>query len=186
MFHELGYASFIIDYRGYGRSSGTPTEQGTYEDARLAWEHLTHARGFAPSDIVLLGESLGGPIAAHLAARESPRALILHSTFTSIPDLAGEIYRFVPVRWISRFEYDTRAYLAKVRAAVLVAHSPRDEIIGFSHGEALYAAAPQPKTFIELSGGHNDGFIFRRREWVQALAHFLARLEKDDGKAPRP
>jgi fermentation-respiration switch protein FrsA (DUF1100 family) len=173
MFHDLGYASFIIDYRGYGRSSGTPSEQGTYDDARLAWAHLTQARGFVARDIVLLGESLGGPIAAYVAARESPRALILHSTFTSVPDVAAQIYRFLPVRWISRFDYDTRAYLGKVRAPVLIAHSPRDEIIPYSHGRALYAIAPEPKAFIELAGGHNDGFIFRRREWVAALASFL-------------
>src|SRR5690606_12735271 len=111
MFHDLGYARFIIDYRGYGRSSGTPTEQGTYEDARLAWSHLVTERGFAARDIVLFGESLGGAIAAHVAARETPRALVLHSTFTSIPDLAAQIYRFLPVRWLSRFRYDTRAHL---------------------------------------------------------------------------
>lgn len=178
MFHELGYATLIIDYRGYGRSSGSPTEQGTYEDARLAWEYLTTVRGVAASDIVLLGESLGGPIAAYLAARDTPRALILHSTFTSIPDVAAEIYRFVPVRWISRFRYDTRAYLARVRSPVLVAHSPRDEIIPYRHGRTLYDRAAEPKAFIELSGGHNDGFIFRRREWVDALAQFLARHER--------
>jgi uncharacterized protein len=177
MFHDLGYASFIVDYRGYGRSSGTPSEQGTYEDARLAWNHLTEARGFAARNIVLLGESLGGPIAAHLAARESPRALILHSTFTSVPDVAAQIYPVLPVRWISRFDYDTRAYLRQVRSPVLVAHSPGDEIIAYSHGQALYAAAPEPKAFIELSGGHNEGFIFRRREWVAALAQFLDPLQ---------
>jgi pimeloyl-ACP methyl ester carboxylesterase len=175
MFHDLGYASLIVDYRGYGRSSGTPSEQGTYEDAGLAWNHLTQARGFAARDIVLLGESLGGPIAAHLAARESPRALILHSTFTSVPDVAAQIYPFLPVRWIGRFDYDTRAYLRRVRSPVVVAHSPGDEIIAYSHGQALYAAAPEPKVFIELSGGHNEGFIFRRREWVAALAQFLER-----------
>jgi fermentation-respiration switch protein FrsA (DUF1100 family) len=177
MFHDLGYASFISDYRGYGRSSGTPSEQGTYDDARLAWAHLTQARGFAPGDIVLLGESLGGAIAAYLAARESPRALILHSAFTSVPDVAAEIYRFLPVRWISRFDYDTRACLGEGRSPVLVAHSPSDEIIPFSHGRALYAAAPEPKAFIEIAGGHNDGFVFHRREWVAALAQFLDRVQ---------
>jgi fermentation-respiration switch protein FrsA (DUF1100 family) len=175
MFHDLGYAVFIVDYRGYGRSNGTPSEQGTYDDARLAWEHLTQARGFGARDIVLLGESLGGPIAAHLAARESPRALILHSTFTSVPDVAAQLYRFLPVRWISRLDYDTRAHLRKVRSPVLIAHSRDDEIITYSHGQTLYAAAPEPKALIELSGGHNEGFIFRRREWVAALTQFLER-----------
>ena len=174
MFHELGYASFIVDYRGYGRSSGRPTEEGTYEDAQLAWTHLTTVRGFAPREIVLVGESMGGPIAAHLAAHGTPRALVLHSTFTSVSDLAAQIYRIMPVRWLSRFRYDTRAYLDKVSAPVLVAHSPHDEIVPYSHGRSLYEAASGRKAFIELAGGHNDGFIFRRREWIEALACFLA------------
>lgn len=175
MFHDLGYASFVLDYRGYGRSGGSPSEEGTYEDAQLAWTHLTQVRGFAPADIVVLGESLGGPIAAHLAAREQPRALVLQSTFTSVPDLAAQIYRFLPVRWLSRFRYDTRRHLEGVSAPVLIAHSRDDEIIPFSHGQALYEAAREPKRFIELSGGHNEGFIFRRPEWIEALAQFIER-----------
>jgi len=175
MFHGLGYAVLIIDYRGYGRSTGRPTEQGTYADARLAWAHLTNERGFAPGDIVLLGESLGGPIAAHVAARERPRALVLHSTFTSVPDLAAALYRFMPVRWLVRFDYDTRAFLAQVSAPVLIAHSRADDIVPYSHALALHAAANEPKAFLELAGGHNDAFIFRRREWVDALARFLDR-----------
>ena len=174
MFHDLGYASFIVDYRGYGRSSGTPSEEGTYADARAAWEHLVGTRGFAPRDIVLLGESLGGPIAAYLAAREQPRALVLHSTFTSIPDLAADIYRFFPVRWLTRFRYDTAGFLARVDAPVLVAHSPDDELVPFRHAQALYAQAREPKALLELAGGHNDAFLFRRKAWVDALARFLA------------
>lgn len=176
MFHQLGYAAFIVDYRGYGRSSGSPSEQGTYDDARLAWAHL-ESRGWQGEDIVLLGESLGGAVAAHLAARRRPRALILHSTFTSVPDLAAQLYRFLPVRWLARFRYDTRAALGSVRAPVLIAHSPRDEIVPFSHAQALLDAANEPKRLLELAGGHNDGFIFVRREWVRALADFLAATE---------
>ncbi len=182
MFHDLGYAALVIDYRGYGRSTGRPTEQGTYEDARLAWEHLTRARGFAPAEIVLLGESLGGPIAAHLAARERPRALILNSTFTSVPDLAAQLYRFMPVRWLTRFDYDTRAFLAQVDAPVLIAHSPGDDIVPYSHARALHAAAAGPKAFLELAGGHNEAFIHARREWVDAAARFLARHEAAIGR----
>src|SRR5690606_6810212 len=130
------------------------------------------------------GESLGGPIAAYLAAREPARALILHSTFTSIPDIAAEVYPFLPVRWISRFRYDTQSHLREAACPVLVAHSPRDEIVAYSHGRRLYETARAPKAFIELAGGHNDGFIFRRREWVDALARFLARFEGRDQASP--
>ena len=173
MFHDLGYASFIVDYRGYGRSPGVPSEEGTYEDARAAWDYLLRDRGWHPGAIVLVGESLGGPIAAHLAASVAPRALVLHSTFTSVPDLAAQIYWYLPVRWISRFRYDTRASLRRVSAPVLVAHSSGDDIVPYSHGRALYEAASGPKRFVEMQGGHNDAFIFVRPEWRQALSAFL-------------
>ena len=181
MFHELGYASLVIDYRGYGRSTGSPSERGTYADAQAAWNHLVHVRGVDPGDVVILGESLGGAIAAWLAARTAPRALILQSAFTSVPDVAAGIYPFFPVRWISRFSYDTRAFVSACSAPVFVAHSRGDEIIPYEHGRSLYAAAREPKGFLELSGGHNEGFIFARPAWVEALAAFL---EDTHGRPP--
>jgi hypothetical protein len=178
MFSRLGYASFIIDYRGYGRSEGKPSEHGTYRDAEAAWAHLTGARGIAPQDIVIFGESLGGAVAARLAAGARPRALVLHSAFTSLPDLGAQIYPIFPVRWLARIEYDTRSHLARLACPLLVAHSPDDEIVPFAHGRALFAAAPEPKSFLELAGGHNDGLIFARPPWVEALARFLERAER--------
>ena len=173
MFHQLGYASLVVDYRGYGRSSGAPSEQGTYADAQAAWDHLVRVRGFHAREIVIVGESLGGAIAAWLAARTAPRALVLQSAFTSVTDVAASIYPFFPVRAISRFNYDTRAAVRDVAAPVFVAHSRADEIIPFRHGQSLYEAARAPKGFLELSGGHNEGFIFVRPEWVESLAAFL-------------
>jgi fermentation-respiration switch protein FrsA (DUF1100 family) len=175
MFHRIGYSSLIIDYRGYGRSTGTPSEEGTYRDALAAWRHLTTQRGVAPADIVLFGESLGGAVASWLAARHAPRALVMASTFTSVPDLGQEIYWFLPVRLISRFSYDNLANLKAIDVPVMIAHSRGDEIVPFSHGERLYAAARTPKVMLELRGGHNDGLIFMRDEWVRALAEFLNR-----------
>ena len=181
MFHELGYASFVVDYRGYGRSTGAPSESGTYADAQAAWDYLVRVRGIPARDVVILGESLGGAIAAWLAARTTPRALILQSAFTSVPDMAAGIYPFFPVRWISRFNYDTRASLREISVPLLVAHSRADEIIPFHHGQSLYAAAREPKRFLELSGGHNEGFIFTRRTWVESLAAFLEAAGMQDG-----
>lgn len=178
MFHDLGYAAFMVDYRGYGRSSGEPSETGTYEDASASWDHVTAVRGVAPKDIVIAGESLGAAIATELAARRAPRALVIQSTFTSVPDLASELYRFLPVRWISRFQYDTGSRIAHVSAPVLIAHSPADEIIPFRHGRVLFERAREPKVFVELAGGHNEGFLFARRAWVDALDAFLRRWER--------
>ncbi len=173
MFHRLGYNTLIIDYRGYGKSAGKPDEQGTYRDAAAAWNYLTQTRNISPARIVLFGESLGGAIAAWLASRQAPAALVIASGFTSVPDLAADLYPLLPVRWLSRFSYDTRAFLQASSVPVFIAHSPGDDIIPFRHGRALYEAALGPKRFLELAGGHNTGFIFMRETWVQALGEFM-------------
>jgi len=173
MFHRLGYSTLIFDYRGYGKSGGTPTEQGTYRDAEAAWRYLIEQRHTPACRIVLYGESLGGAVAAWLAARQKPAALVIASGFTSVPDFGQRIYPYIPVRWLARFRYDTRENLRSVTAPVLIAHSPQDEIIPFEHGRALFAAANPPKLFLELAGGHNDGFIFMRESWVKVLGDFL-------------
>lgn len=177
MFSTLGYNTLLVDYRGYGKSTGTPSEKGTYEDASATWQWLTATRGIADRDIVIFGESLGGAVACWLARQRTPRALILASTFTSVPDLGAEVYSFLPVRLISRFKYNTRECLGEVKAPVLVIHSPDDEIIPFAHGKKLFEAAREPKAFLELSGGHNDGFVFVRPDWVKALGAFLKSVE---------
>jgi len=176
MFRGLGYDTLLVDYRGYGRSTGTPTEEGTYRDALASWRWLTGTKALRADQIVLFGESLGGAVGCWLAERYRPRALVLASTFTSVPDLGAEVYRFLPVRLMSRFKYDTHACLSRVEAPVLVVHSPRDDIIPYAHGRRLYDAARGPKAFLEIDGGHNDGFVFMRPEWVQGVGDFLERL----------
>jgi len=173
MFHRLGYSTLIFDYRGYGDNGGTPSEAGTYRDAEAAWRYLTEQRHLSSCRIVLFGESLGGAIASWLAARQKPAALVIASGFTSVPDLAQHFYPYLPIRLLARIHYDTAENLRAVAAPVLIAHSPEDEIIPFGHGHALYAAANPPKRFLELAGGHNDGFIFMRESWVKTLASFL-------------
>lgn len=175
MFRRLGYATLIFDYRGYGKSTGSPSEEGTYRDAAAAWRWLTQTRGIGPGDIVFAGESLGGAVASWLAVRHAPRALVLLSTFTSAPDLGAQVYPFIPVRLISRFSYDNLANLRQIKAPVLVAHSRDDDIVPFGHGKRIFEAASEPKQFLEMRGGHNDGFVFMREEWVKALAGFLER-----------
>jgi fermentation-respiration switch protein FrsA (DUF1100 family) len=173
MFHELGYNTLLVDYRGFGESTGEPSEQGTYRDALACWQWLTATKGIQAADIVIFGESLGGGIATWLAAQQIPRALILASTFTSIPDLGAQVYPWLPVRWISRIHYNNLGNLEKIRAPVLVAHSPDDALIPYAHGRRLYGAAHEPKTFLQLSGGHNEGLVFAREAWVKAVRTFL-------------
>jgi len=175
-FHAMAYSVLLVDYRGYGASSGRPTEAGTYADAQAAWGWLTQQRGLQPAQIVVLGESLGGAVAAELASRVQPRALLLVAAFTSAIDLGSEIYPWLPVRLISRYRYDTLQYLRRYRGPVLIAHSRDDEIVPYAHGERLHAAASGEKTLLEMRGGHNEAFLFGRPEWTRAAAEFMARL----------
>ncbi|MEK6591931.1 MAG: alpha/beta hydrolase [Pseudomonadota bacterium] len=180
MFSRLGYATLIVDYRGYGRSSGAPSEQGTYRDALAAWQWLTQTRGAVPQDIVVAGESLGGAVASWLAVNHAPRALLLMSAFTSVPDLAAQIYPFVPARLISRFSYDNLSNIPRIKSPLLIAHSRDDGIVPFAHGQALFAAAAGPREFLEMRGGHNEAFVFTREEWKNAVALFLERYAPGD------
>ncbi|MBI4802746.1 MAG: alpha/beta hydrolase [Elusimicrobia bacterium] len=175
MFSRLGYSTLLLDYRGYGRSSGSPSEEGTYRDAEAAWQHLIEARRLAPQDIVLYGESLGAGVATWLALKHPLRALALASAFTSVPDLGAQVYPWLPVRRLARIKYNNLERLPRIAAPVLIAHSRDDDIIPFSHGEALFAAAHEPKQFLVLSGGHNDSFLFARPEWAAQLSAFLER-----------
>jgi hypothetical protein len=175
LFHRLGLSTLIFDYRGYGRSEGMPSEQGTYLDAEAAWRHLVDEMGIAPHNIVLFGRSLGGVVAAHLAQDRQAGALILESAFTSVPDIGHEIYPFFPIHTLSRFSYNARTYVSRARSPVLVVHSRDDEIVPFHHGQALFEAAPQPKEFLEIRGGHNVGFLSSGRQYEQGLADFLSR-----------
>lgn len=175
-FNRLGLSVLIVDYRGYGQSTGRPSEHGTYEDARAAWRHLVEQRGVAADEIVVFGRSLGGAVATWLAAEKAPRGLIVESAFRSVPDLAAELYWFLPVRRLARIEYPVETLIARVDAPVLVVHSREDEIIPFRHGEALYAAHPGPKRFLELRGGHNTGFLDSGREYLDGLEAFLLKL----------
>jgi uncharacterized protein len=173
IFCGMGFAVLLFDYRGFGRSSGTPTEQGTYLDAQAAWDYLTNTKGFSPRRIVIVGESLGGPIAAHLAKDAAPGALILVSTFTSVPDLARTLYGFLPVRLLARFRYPTAAFLAQVRVPTLVVHSRDDEMIPFLHGEELHRRASGPAQLLEILGDHNAALMLSGPKLTQGMRGFL-------------
>jgi hypothetical protein len=175
MFRELGFSILIFDYRGYGKSSGEPSEIGTYQDAEAAWNYLVETKRIAPSSIVLYGESLGGAVAAWLAARVKPRALIITSTFTSLPDLGAKLYPLFPVRLLTRYEYNAKKYLQAATCPVLIVHSREDEIVPFEHGEQLYTAAHEPKQLLEIHGGHNTSLILSRDLWMKGVGAFLDR-----------
>jgi hypothetical protein len=173
IFVELGLDVLIIDYRGFGRSQGSPSEHGLYRDAAAAWHWLTDERGVGADEIVLFGRSLGGAVAIELAARTEPAALIVESSFDRLRHLADAHYpllsRLIPLRY--RFPSVER--IAAAGCPVLVLHSPHDEIVPYRLGRRLYDAATPPKRFVELDGGHNDGFLRTQPAYQAALATFL-------------
>lgn len=175
-FRSLGLSVLIIDYRGYGQSGGKTTETGLYRDGDAAWRYLTVARGVRPQDVVIFGRSLGASIAARLAAQQQPLALIVESSFTSVPDIAQELYPWIPARWLSRLSHATQDYIRDVRCPVLVVHSRDDEIIPFHHGEDIFAAAPEPRTLLALRGTHNDAFLRDETTYIEGLSMFLTGL----------
>ncbi len=168
---QSGVGVLLFDYRGYGRSTGTPSEEGTYLDGQAAYRWLG-SKGYPGGRIIAYGESLGGGVAAELATRERVAGLVLQSTFTSIPDIGAELFPWLPVRWLSSIKYDTRSKLPRIRVPVLVLHSRTDELVRFHHAQDNYATANQPKLLCELTGGHNDG-LGDREKFISDMKRFL-------------
>jgi fermentation-respiration switch protein FrsA (DUF1100 family) len=178
IFNRLGLSVLIFDYRGYGTSTGRPSEDGTYHDAEAAWRYLVDVQKKKPEKIILFGESLGGAVAAEIASRYKAGGLILMSSFTSIPELAGRLYPFLPVKLLSKFHYATIEKIANITAPKLIIHSPDDEIIPFVMGRALYEKAAGPKQFLQIQGGHNEGFLVSGNLYVQGLDAFISKYWK--------
>ena len=172
-YRDLGLSSLLFDYRGYGRSEGKPSEQGTYLDAQAAWKFLVEERGIDPGRIILIGRSLGGPIAAHIAAKHQPAGLSLEAAATSAVEAGQQMFPFLPVSLLLRHRYDTVAWLQKVTCPVMISHGIRDRVIRFSHGKRLYELAREPKRFLELHGDHLEAHLDGTPDYPEALSRFV-------------
>lgn len=171
--NRMGYSVLAMDYRGYGKSEGSPTEAGTYLDADAAWEYLTEKRAIPPNRIVIHGRSFGGGIAAYLASRHAPAGVILESTFTSIPDRGAELFPLFPVHLLSKFQYNSLERMGSISCPVLVIHSKDDQVIPFEHGERLFRAAKEPKQFVAIQGSHDGGYVASHKVYDPAVKGFL-------------
>jgi fermentation-respiration switch protein FrsA (DUF1100 family) len=176
IFNRLGLSILIIDYRGYGRSSGRPREAGLYLDALAAWDHLVDERGLAPAEIIVFGRSLGASVAADLASRVQPAGVILESGFSSARDMASHLYPGLHRVLYVRLDFDAAERLSRSRSPVLVLHSPNDEIVPYRLGRRLFEAAREPKRFVELKGSHNNGFLDSQPDYERSIGAFIASL----------
>jgi fermentation-respiration switch protein FrsA (DUF1100 family) len=165
---------FVVGYRGYGRSEGRPSEDGLYRDARAAWRHLTGEDGLPSDRIVIFGKSLGGAVAIDLATEVEPAGLIVESSFTSIPDMAGRHYPFVP-KFMIRTRMNSLAKIPTISCPKLFIHSKADRVVPYALGRKLYEAAPEPKSFHEVLGaGHNETWLAGGSTYFDAIGEFVA------------
>lgn len=174
--HELGLNVCIFDYRGYGKSSGRPDEEGTYRDARLFYDYLLET-GRRENEIILFGRSLGGAVAIELAKRVSPRALICEAAFTSTVEMAGLLFPALPAKLFVVDRYESIRKVADLTLPKLFVASREDELVPLAMGRRLYRAAGEPKEFFQVRGGHADGLVVDGARYRRRLRNFLAGRE---------
>lgn len=180
LLRRTGAGLLLFDYRGYGQSAGRPSEQGTYRDAEAAYRYLTETKGIPADHVFFYGESLGCAVALEMALRHPGAGVILESPFTSTVDMGKLVFPWLPVKWLVRHHYDNLLKIPKLTSPLLLMHSPQDEIVPFHMGQRLFQAAPDPKTFLELKGGHNEGYMDTGERYVSAVKAFVEREKRGD------
>lgn len=176
IFHDIGLSTFMFDYRGYGRSEGSPSEKGTSRDIQAALAQAARLAGVEPGEVIVHGRSIGGAIAVRLAEETEVRGLIVDSSFTSAVDLGARVYWWLPVRLLARYRYESLRRLESVTCPKLFIHSVEDEVVPLAMGRKLYEAAPDPKTFLEIRGGHGDSFLVSEPAYRAGIASFVEAL----------
>ncbi len=171
---QFGLSVLVFDYRGYGKSEGSPSEQNILSDARAARRWLAKRTGISERDVVLMGRSLGGAVAVDLAAKDGARGLILESTFTSLPDVGAYHYPWLPVRSLMHHQLNSLGKIKLYRGPLLISHGDADEVVPFEQGKRLYDAAPGQKEFVRMAGGtHNSP---QSDDYLRALERFISEL----------
>lgn len=190
-FNQLGFSSLIIDYRGYGRSSGDfPSEAEVYRDAQSAWDYLINNRGIKPENIFIYGHSLGGAIAIDLAIRQpQAAAVITDGTFTSMRALVDRIplYRFFPADLILHQNFDSISKLKLLRMPLFLIHGARDQDIPVVMSQVLYDKATVPKKLLILpEAGHNDLISIGGETYLRSLADFVRAVRTNPHSLAKP
>jgi hypothetical protein len=177
--HELGLHVLAPEYRGYNGLAGVPSEASVQSDARAGYEYLRSRLNVPPDRLVIFGWSLGAAVAVHLASQVEAGAVVLEGAPASVVDIGQQRYPMFPIRWIIRNPFNAIDHVSAIRAPLLFLHSPEDTIIPFREGRRLFDAAPDPKKFVEIRGGHIEASEIDREVFYGAIRDFLA------GLAPR-
>jgi fermentation-respiration switch protein FrsA (DUF1100 family) len=175
IFHYLGFSVFIVDYKGFGKSEGRRSISGVTEDALSAWKYLTDERGISPDGIVVFGRSIGGAVAMQLMRHVKPRALILESTFSSLPEMLRVPFLVPLARLIMGNVFNSAEIAPELTVPTLCFHSPDDGIVPYRLGRSLYESIGGEKTFVDLGGGHNEGFLESIDTYRPALDEFFTK-----------
>jgi len=173
--HELNLSVLIVDYRGYGGSTGRPSEKGLFRDGKAMWEYASQELNYSPEQILLYGESLGGAVAFHVGAEKEVGGVIVEGTFSSAREVARDLIFFIPRFMVSDI-YNSRTRAPQLDAPLLILHSREDEIIPYQHGKKLYEAAEEPKKLVPLQGSHNHAFLEDQQTYRKAMEDFLQDL----------
>lgn len=176
---KVGIDILIIDYRSYGKSEGSPSEEGLYKDADGAYDFLISEMKIPPERIIIFGKSLGSAVAIDLASRVKCAGLIVQSSFTSAKDMAKYVMPFFPARYFMRTNFDSISKISKITVPKLFIHSPADEVIPFEQGKKLFEAAPEPKRFYEVPyAAHNYTYIIGGEKYLDEFRKFVKSLSK--------
>ena len=175
-FRDLGVNLFAYDYRGFGASEGSPSEAGVYADAAAAYRYLTDSLHVPPSRIVLFGHSLGTGVTIELARHVSAAGLIVEDAYTSVADRGQEVFPVLPIRLIAKSRFASIDKVGSLRLPKLFLHARNDRTIPIEHGRKLFAAAAEPKEFVELNAGHADAYTVDRMRYYGAIDAFIRRV----------
>ncbi len=176
-FNDLECNVFIVDYRGYGRSQGKPSEAGLYKDAQAAYAYLV-SKGILANQIIGYGESIGGAVVVDLARQKKMKAIILDSTLSSLKDMVKYSYPFIPY-WVFASRFDSESKIKVIKIPKLIIHSVNDEIVPFIFGKKLYIATPEPKQFLQIHGGHNSNFYEAVDILREGISGFIKNLPSE-------
>jgi fermentation-respiration switch protein FrsA (DUF1100 family) len=175
-FRDLGVNLFAYDYRGFGDSDGVPSEPGVYADAAAAYAYLTDSLHVPASRIILFGHSLGTGVAIELARHVPAAGLIVEDAYTSVANRGQEVFRFLPIKLIAKSRFASIEKIGDLALPKLFLHASRDRTIPIEHGRAVFAAAKEPKEFVELDAGHADAYTAARAKYYGAIDAFIRRV----------